>query len=216
MRGKLLQAVENTEHSIAENTAGGKLDSPEDALRGQIYRLLAGFLTQSPNKISLKNASRLEGDEGDFGRSLNNFAKIAAQISPEAADTEFHDLFIGVTRGELLPYGSYYLTGFLNEKPLASLRADLRKLGIERVEGLNEPEDHIASVLEIMAGLIEGKFGQSASLAEQKRFFDSHVNSWATHFFTDLESAKHSTLYLPLGSIGRLFMVIEQEAFEMS
>jgi len=189
--------------------------TPEDQLRAQIYRLLAGFLSRPPGKNDLETAAKLTGDGGEFGEAISNFAKLARHSNPEAADREFHDLFIGVTRGELLPYGSYYLTGFLNEKPLATLRADMAVKGIERIAGLKEPEDHIASVLEMMAGLIEGAYGDQLPLAEQKSFFDKHVNSWGSHFFKDLEAAKHSVLYAPLGTIGRLFMQIEQDAFEM-
>jgi TorA maturation chaperone TorD len=192
-----------------------ELISPEDKLRAQIYRLLAGYLSHSPEKSSLEAASVLKSDDGEFGEAIGNFAKIAARTTEDAADTEFHDLFVGVTRGELLPFGSYYQTGFLNEKPLAKLRADMAKLGIERVSEQKEPEDHIASVLEMIAGLIEGDYGQPLSLNEQKNFFDTHVNSWASHFFSDLEGAKKSVLYAPLGTIGRLFMNIERDAFEM-
>ena len=187
----------------------------EDQLRAQIYRLLAGFLSESPDRDSLNAAGGLNGDDGEFGRAINNLAQVAQKIDSATADTEFHDLFIGVTRGELLPYGSYYQTGFLNEKPLATLRRDMVRLGVERVRDLNEPEDHIASVLEMMAGFIEGAYGAPLSLDEQKQFFAPHVHSWAPHFFSDLEGAKYSVLYAPLGTIGRLFMKIEQDAFEM-
>lgn len=190
--------------------------SPEDAQRAQVYRLIAGFLTNIPDKSRLDNAAGLVGDDSAFGQAINSFACLAGKTSVSAADTEFHDLFIGVTRGELLPFGSYYQTGFLNEKPLANLRADMARMNIERVDDQKEPEDHIAAVLEMMAGLIEGAYGEKASLAEQKAFFDRHVNSWASHFFKDLEEAKNSVLYVPLGTIGRLFMRIEQEAFEMT
>ena len=214
-----MQAVEKTERLVDPSATNTMQVSPEDSLRAQIYRLLAGFLSQSPTQDNLKIAAGLVGGEGEFGAAIDTFAKIAGQVEPEAAETEFHDLFIGVTRGELLPYGSYYQTGFLNEKPLANLRADMALKGIERVEGLKEPEDHISSVLEMMAGLIEGAYGASGtapvSLVEQKQFFEKHVQSWATHFFKDLEEAKHSVLFAPLGTIGRLFMEIEQTGFGM-
>lgn len=210
-----LQVTENTTQLSETTTLSATPVSAEDALRAQIYRLLAGFLSQSPTQASLKVASQLSGDTSEFGSTISNFAKIAGRTDPATADTEFHDLFIGVTRGELLPYGSYYQTGFLNEKPLANLRADMAAQNIERVSGLNEPEDHIASVLEIMAGLIEGNYGDPLSLPEQKAFFNKHVDSWANHFFKDLEEAKKSVLYAPLGTVGRLFMNIEQGAFEM-
>ncbi|MCP4185361.1 MAG: molecular chaperone TorD family protein [Hyphomicrobiales bacterium] len=190
--------------------------SEEDISRAQIYRLTAGFLSSPPDKSNLQMASSLVGDAGKFGASINNFAKIAGQTTAEAANDEFHDLFVGVTRGELLPFGSYYQAGFLNEKPLARLRAEMARMGIERVQQQNEPEDHISSVFEIMAGLIEGTYGAPLSLADQKKFFENHINSWAGHFFIDLEGAKKSVLYAPLGTIGRLFMEIEQQAFEMN
>ncbi len=189
--------------------------TPEDALRAQIYHLLAGFLSRAPDKTNLEIASNLTGDDGEFGQAIATFAKLANRSHPDVADTEFHDLFIGVARGELLPYGSYYLTGFLHEKPLVILRSDMAEKGIERIDGLKEPEDHIASVLEMMAGLIEGAYGNQLPLSEQKVFFNKHVNSWAGYFFKDLEEAKNSVLYAPLGTIGRLFMKIEQDAFEM-
>lgn len=210
-----MQGVDNTNNSVENATLMTLRVSPEDKLRAQIYRLLAKFLSHQPDVAELKSAAELIGDETEFGCAIDNFSKISRQFTADTADTEFHDLFIGVTRGELLPYGSYYQTGFLNEKPLANLRADMNAKNIQRVEGLTEPEDHIASVLEMMAGIIEGTYGEPLTLRDQKNFFNKHINSWATHFFKDLEEAKSSVLYAPLGTIGRLFMRIEQDAFEM-
>ncbi len=189
--------------------------SSEDKLRTQMYRMLANFLSNPPDKITLQAASDLQAEQGEIGDAISNFAKIAARTVTETAETEYHDLFIGVTRGELLPFGSYYQTGFLNEKPLANLRADMSRLGIERSLNSQDPEDHIASLFEMMAGLIDGTFGESLSLAEQKHFFNKHIDSWASHFFSDLEGAKKSVLYAPIGTIGRLFMDIERDAFKM-
>jgi TorA maturation chaperone TorD len=211
-----LQAVENTSNSEIVGPAATLTISPEDHLRAQVYQLLARLLSQPPDKSSLQTYASLKGDAGEFGDAINNFATIAGRISQEAADTEFHDLFVGLTRGELLPFGSYYLTGFLNEKPLAKLRSDMARLGVGRIDGLKDPEDHIASVLEIMAGLIDGSYGEPLSMDEQKSFFNTHINSWAGQFFSDLAGANNSVLYAPLGTVGALFMKIEQSAFEMS
>ncbi len=188
----------------------------EDALRAQMYRFLARLLAAPPDEALLKSVAGMEGDETDLGKAMLSFARMAAKIDPSQADEEYHDLFIGVARGELLPYGSYYLTGFLHEKPLSKLRNDMARLGIARDAEHKEPEDHIASVLDMMAGLIAGEFGDSAPLAEQKAFFEAHISSWASHFFADLEGAKSSVLYAALGSIGRSFMEIEATAFSMS
>ena len=118
-------------------------------------------------------------------------------------------------RGELLPYASYYLTGFLNEKPLARLRGHMGELGIERSPEVKEPEDHIATLCEMMSGLILGSFGTPLSVEDQHAFFNTHIATWATHFFKDLEAAEGSVFYAPIGKIGRAFMEIEIEAFRM-
>jgi TorA maturation chaperone TorD len=131
-------------------------------------------------------------------------------------EQEYFDLFVGVGRGELLPYGSYYLAGFLYEKPLARLRGDMRRLGIARAEGVHEPEDHIAALMEMMSGLITGAFGQPAELATQRQFFAAHIGSWAPRFFEDLESAEAADFYRSVGRVARQFVAIEAEAFEMT
>jgi TorA maturation chaperone TorD len=189
--------------------------SEEDALRAQMYRLLGYFLQKPADADALKLAAKMEGDETPLGTALSAFSRIASKSDPSTISNEYHELFIGVGRGELLPYASYYLTGFLHEKPLAKLRIDMSRLGIERRETVREPEDHIAALCEMMCGMITGEFGDAASLDEQKQFFDEHVGSWAKHFFTDLEGAKSSVLYGALGSIGKAYIEIEQVAFTM-
>jgi TorA maturation chaperone TorD len=187
----------------------------EEELRSQLYRLLAFFLHKPPDAAGLGIAAQMQGDDTDLGKAIAAFAKIAAKSDPVTITQEFHDLFVGIGRGELLPYGSYYLTGFLHEKPLAKLRNDMTRLGIERRQDVKEPEDHIAALCEMMSGLIAGDFGDAADLERQKQFFTAHVASWAKHFFTDLEAAKSSVLYGALGSVGRCFIEIEEVAFTM-
>ena len=125
-------------------------------------------------------------------------------------------MFIGIGKSELLPYGSYYITGFLNEWPVAKLIDDMRALGIARADDATEPEDHIAALSETMAGLITGDFGPPAGLAAQRKFFETHIGNWAPNFFNDLEAAKSAAFYMPVGSIGRMFMEIETEGFRMT
>jgi TorA maturation chaperone TorD len=128
---------------------------------------------------------------------------------------EYQNLFIGVGRGELVPYGSYYITGFLNEKPLARLRNDMGRLGIARRDNVSESEDHIAALCEMMSGLILGDFDGAADLAEQKAFFQAHLAPWVKTFFTDLEGARSSVFYACIGQLGAAFMDVETQAFEM-
>ena len=188
----------------------------EDRLRADMYNFLGLLLAGPPDQMVLDQTAGLSGDDGELGQAINGMARVARITKPAAATREFNALFIGLGRGELLPYASYYLTGFLNEKPLATLRNDMVARGIARSPNVHEPEDNIASLLEMMAGLIVGRFGgAAASLEDQKAFYNKHLGPWAGHFFADLEAAEHSVLYAPVGTVGRLFMEIEREGFRM-
>jgi TorA maturation chaperone TorD len=189
--------------------------APEEMLRAHLYRLLACFLSGPPAEGVLRAAAALKGDQSALGRAIATFARLAGQAHPLSVKDEYQDLFIGLGRGELVPYGSYYLAGFLQEKPLAKLRQDMERLGLARGAEVRDPEDHIASLCEMMAGLIEGHFGQPLPVAEQRRFFDAHLGSWAGYFFRDLEAAKSSRLYAALGTVGRTFLEIEEGAFAL-
>jgi TorA maturation chaperone TorD len=187
----------------------------EDRLRAHQYKLLARFLAAPAEAALLRLTTGFEGDDTELGRALAQLAQRAAQVTPEAVAREYNELFIGIGRGELIPYASYYLTGFLHERPLARLRGDMARLGIVRAETVKEPEDHIAALCEIMAGLITGAFGTPLDLAAQRAFFDRHLAPWAPLFFEDLEKARSAWLYAPVGTLGRVFMGIEKTAFTM-
>ena len=204
MGGALAEAAKTI--SIAE----------EDALRADLYDFLGAMLASPPSSELLSKAAGLAGDDTEIGRGVRALSTIAGAMDQPAARAEFEALFIGLGRGELMPYGSYYLTGFLNEKPLATLRNDMARLGVDRAPNVYEPEDNIASLCEMMAGMIRGRFYAAASLDEQRRFFNTHVGPWAGHFFSDLAAAKNAVLYAPIGAIGQAFMEIEREAFRMA
>jgi TorA maturation chaperone TorD len=187
----------------------------EDLLRADLYSMLARLLASAPDRATLDALAALDGDGSDLGQGIASLALVAAATQPAAAKREYNALFIGLGRGELLPYASFYLTGFLNEKPLARLRTHMAQFGIARNDGVKEPEDHIATLCEIMAGLIRGDYGTPLSVGDQHAFFNTHIATWASHFFTDLEAAEGSVLYAPVGKIGRAFMEIEIEAFRM-
>ena len=188
----------------------------EDQLRADMYNFLGLLLAGPPDKDTLAKTTALTGDSSPLGEAINTMARLAKATNAPAVESEFTALFIGLGRGELLPYTSYYLTGFLNEKPLALLRKDLVGLHIKRAPNVYEPEDNIASLLEIMGGLITGRFGKAATLEAQATFFNKHIGSWAEHFFADLETAKSSVFYAPVGSAGKAFIEIEREAFRMN
>lgn len=191
--------------------------SEEDGLRADLYDFVASLLARPANGEMLKRTSALKGDdETELGKAISALTRLSKVTTPDSAEREFNALFIGLARGELLPYGSFYLTGFLNEKPLAALRNKMQTLGIARADNVFEPEDNIASLFEMMAGLIRGRYGRSVDLNSQREFFNTHIGPWASHFFSDLEAAKNSVFYAPVGTIGRVFMDIEKEAFRMA
>ena len=188
---------------------------PEDALRADMYEFLASLLREEPGDDLLGHVAGLHGDGSAIGSASSVLATLANKIANDEIRDEYMRLFIGVGRGELLPYASYYLTGFLNDKPLAKLRNEMQAMGIERAEGVKDPEDHIASLFDIMAGLIRGNFDAPGDLAAQAAFFKTHIDPWAPLLMQDIEAAKSAVFYAPVGTIGRAFLEIESEAFDM-
>ncbi len=186
---------------------------PIDVARGREYALLAALLS-APSKALLGEIAGLTGDATPLGRAHAALAEAASDIPVAQVEREYFDLFVGLGRGELLPYASYYLTGFLNERPLSRLRADLARLGIERAENIFEPEDHAATLCEIMAGLAAARF--EAPAEEQRAFFSKHLAPWMGRLFADMENAASAKFYRPVGSLGRLFLEIEAEAFTLT
>lgn len=188
----------------------------EDRLRADFYNFLGLLLAGPPDQMLLDQTAGLTGDDSDLGQAIQAIARVARVTKPKAVVSEFNALFIGLGRGELLPYASYYLTGFLNEKPLAQLRNDMAAQAITRAANVYEPEDNIASLMEMMGGMIVGRFGTPASLEVQRTFWNRHIGPWAGHFYSDLEAAQHSVFYASVGSAGRIFMEIEREGFRMT
>jgi TorA maturation chaperone TorD len=184
-----------------------------DAARAQEYALLSTLLARAPDARLLTRLARLDGDDSPLGLAHRALAQAAAMAVPQNLEREYFNLFIGVGRGELMPYGSYYLTGFLYERPLARLRQDLEELGVERAEGNAEPEDHAATLCEIMSAVVSGQF--AAPKEFEKKLFAKHVASWIGRFFRDLESANGAEFYRAVGAVGRVFIDIETEAFAL-
>lgn len=183
------------------------------AARAQEYALLATLLSRAPDAKLLAKLATMRGDATPLGVAHAALAQAADETTVERVETEYFNLFIGVGRGELMPYGSYYLTGFLHERPLARLRGDLAPLGIERVEGNYEPEDHAATLCEIMAGLVGG--GLAAPESTDQQIFDKHLAPWIGRFFADLERAEAANFYRRIGTLGRVFMEVETQAFAL-
>jgi TorA maturation chaperone TorD len=182
-----------------------------DVARAREYALLAALLGRSPDAPLLKRLGQLRGDATPLGLAHAALGEAAQRSEEPRVGREYFNLFIGLGRGELLPYASYYLTGFLYERPLARLRADLKRLGVEAAPGQCEPEDHAAILCEVMAALVGRE--TSAPAGADKEIFEKHLAPWIGRFFADLERSPTADFYACVGALGRTFMDIETEAY---
>jgi len=191
-----------------------KAVADDAALRANTYALLAGLLRKAPDAELLSILSNIEtGQQQVSGLGLSwQLLKLSAeQAQPEAVDDEFHDLFIGLGHGEVIPYGSWYMTGYLMDRPLAKLRYDLSQLGIERQDDISEPEDHIAAVCETMAILINN----GSPLSVQQQFYRDHLSGWLKRCFSDIEHARTANFYKAVAHLGQQFIELEDRYLDV-
>ncbi len=181
-----------------------------DAARADEFELIGALLWRAPTAETLAALQGLRGDASPLGMAHLALAEAAAATTPEAVRDEFFELFIGVGRGELLPYASYYLTGFLHERPLALVREDMGRLGLARAERVGEPEDHLAVLMDIQAKLIRGEVAGEG--VDEPSFFARHIRPWGERFFADLETARAARFYRAVGRVGSLYLSIETQA----
>lgn len=189
--------------------------SEEDGVRAHTYTLLGNLLARAPDAhvLGLLRQIQVPANEGrDMAGAWGMLRLAAEQTSPDSAADEYFSLFIGIGRGELVPYASWYLTGFLMEQPLALLRIDLEALGFERRAGVCEPEDHAAALCETM-GMIVGS--AEIPFEVQRAFFQRHVAPWISRFFRDLQQAEPARFYRAVGLVGERFMEIEGQYLAM-
>jgi TorA maturation chaperone TorD len=188
----------------------------EAAVRAHTYSLLGALLAAPPDRAFLDLLAAVEvpaDTEAEFAECWRVLAMAAAHGDPAAVDDEYHDLFIGLGRGQVVPYGSWYLTGFLMDRPLALLRADLARLGVARRDDVREPEDHAAALCETMAMLCAA--GSTADLASQRAFFERHMQPWLPAFMADLQEASSAVFYKAVGRLGARFIDFESRYFAM-
>ena len=200
----------------AINAVAQEAPSEEDAARANVYSLLGTLLSAPPTSELLDRLSQLDeipDSDNDMAQAWSVLGLAARRADSVAIRDEHHDLFIGLGRGELIPHGSWYLSGFLHEQPLARLRDDLARLGFERRDDVHEPEDHAAALCETLAMMItsSGKFGFDA----ERKFFKDHIEPWMQRFFSDLHSAKKADFYQSVGQLGKCFLGIETAYFSM-
>jgi len=192
---------------------------PEDQVRAHVYGLLAALLRAPVGGDLLRVLAAIELPQDLSSSTSDNFAdawrvlKLAAvRAREDTVNDEYHALFIGLGRGEVMPYSSWYLTGFLMDKPLAILRSDLQALGLERQENVQEPEDHAAALCECMGMLISGH----AQAGIEQKFYHNHIEPWMKVFFTDLGNAQSAQFYKAVAEFGGQFIEFESRYLAMT
>lgn len=208
--------ISTVQKPVVEAVADERVDSvaEEQHYRSSVYKVLAGLLRTAPDKDALEQVSAfasIEQDVDELALAMSMLGLSAKESDADSVDDEFHALFIGLGRGELMPYASWYLTGFLMEKPLSALRDELAALGFERSENVREPEDHIAALCEVMAMMIDEGF----TIHQQEIFFTGQLSNWLDRFFKDLSQAESAVFYRSVGRFGQAFSAFEKQYLSM-
>jgi TorA maturation chaperone TorD len=192
-------------------------DDGEETARADLYGLLAGLFYSPPSQELLAAIADAPSEDGGVLREAwKELASACGQADANALREEYEALFIGVGKPELMLYGSYYLSGFLMEKPLAALRSDLFRLGLERPADVPESEDHIAMLFEVMRYLIAGDDPTVANIAVQKEFFGTHIQPWAAQMCEAVEGHPRAGFYRLVATLAKRFLEVEMQAFDMA
>jgi TorA maturation chaperone TorD len=197
-----------------------KFESPdqgEETARADLYGLLAALFYAPPSQALLDTiaSTPAQGDSA-LERAWSELSARCKTARAESVREEYEHLFIGVGKPEVMLYGSYYLSGFMMEKPLAELRTDLAKLGLERAESVAESEDHVAALCEVMRYLIASDDVAHANIATQKRFFADHMQAWVTDMCATLAAHPDAKFYSLVAHLARSFFEVETQAFDMA
>ncbi|HDM8216477.1 TorD/DmsD family molecular chaperone [Vibrio campbellii] len=184
----------------------------EQTLRTEIYLVLSALFRSAPSEemIEFLTSLEVEPSESAMQKAWIALQQAAKDSNREALEDEYQDLFIGIGRGEVMPFGSWHMTGAMMEKPLAEIRHDLELLGFERDENVKEPEDHIAALCEVMSMLT----GEEEDL--QQAVFNKHIAPWFNSFTQQLERAESANFYKPAAQLCEAFLTLEQVRFSVN
>jgi TorA maturation chaperone TorD len=191
----------------------------EDQARADLYALLARLLLAPPDAAllaALASADPILGthDERPLEDAWEKLVLACSVLDPAAVQDEYAELFISTGTPRLNPYGSLYLSGYMNDHPLADLRRDLARLGLARAAGVGEFEDHLGALCETMRVLVAGAPGIARQpLARQKAFFDTHIQPWFGACLAHIAAADGANFYRLVAAFAGAFLAIEAEAF---
>lgn len=191
----------------------------DELARAEVYGLVAELFYAPPGEhlhAALQTAVTVAPVEGGvLEQSWGELVAAGRRLTLAEVSAEFDALFQGIGKPEVFLYGSFHLTGKLNDKPLVALRQDLRALGLERPAGLAETEDHLAAVCEVMRYLIAGEDVATSNLATQKHFFDAHLRGWADVVCDAVAAHPRADFYRTAALFARDFFAVEAQAFDL-
>jgi TorA maturation chaperone TorD len=209
--------VSDTEPADMQSNSGREPFIPkpaEEQARARFYGLLATLLLSPPSaKLldALASADPMDGETGELASSWEQLVLVAGIMDAEAVREEFDALFVSTGTPLINPHASLYLSGFLMDRPLAALRNTLRELGVVRQVDVSELEDHLGSLFETMALLIQ----HGRPLRLQKAFFNEHIAGWAHACLDDMRNVQDARFYLHVAQVTDAFLELEREAFEI-
>ena len=191
----------------------------EETARAEVYGLLAALYYAPPGpellaqlRVAVTEAPAAGGFLEEPWRQL---VGVTRDLRDDQVADEYDSLFGGIGKPEVYLFGSHYLSGFLNEKPLAQLRGDLATLGLARDETMPETEDHIAYLCEVMRYLIAGDDVEVANLTQQQKFFGAHVQTWVPAMCDAISAHPKARFYAALADFTRAFVSVESQGFDM-
>lgn len=191
----------------------------EETARAEVYGLLAALYYAPPTpelmaqlRVAVTEAPAAGGFLEEPWRAV---VAAARALDDAAVADEFDALFGGIGKPEIYLFGSHYISGFLNEKPLAVLRTDLAALGLGRDDTMPETEDHFAYLCEVMRYLIAGEDVEIANLTQQQKFFNAHLQPWAHTMCDTVAAHPKAQFYAALAGFTRAFVAVETQGFDM-
>jgi TorA maturation chaperone TorD len=194
-------------------------DDREELARAEVYGLLAALFYAPPNgelHAQLQVAPTEAPAPGAFlESSWSGVVGAARRLSAAEIADEYAALFQGIGKPEVFLYGSFYVSGHLNEKPLVDLRDALSALGLERPAHVLETEDHVASLCEVMRYLIAGEDLAVSNLTQQRRFFNDHMRRWVDSMCEALVAHPRADFYRALALFSRDFFAVEEQGFDL-
>ena len=215
-----MSEIEKAVAKDSVSTEVGDVGLPEDLARADLYGLIARFFHLAPDQALLDQVAATAdqqdaADTAPLAKAWMDVIEVAKNNPAKAWQSEFDLNFISVGKPNIIPNGSFYMAGHLNEKPLVNIRRALEGFGLESAEDVTETEDHISALCEVMRYLIAGDDVGVSNLINQRVFFNDHIRPWYDDFCNAIEGIPEMHLYHPIAALTREFLAIEGQSFDM-